>query len=91
LELCENHGAVVALVVEFHALNEVFNGALILFFLDLAEDRQEFVSLDLLLSCWMNATFKNNVQSKQEITKKQTYPSSLCHPFSRFEPRWGLG
>jgi hypothetical protein len=30
---------------------------LILFFLDLAEDGQEFVSLDLLLSCWMNATF----------------------------------
>jgi hypothetical protein len=58
LELCEDHGSVVGLVVEFHALNKVFNGALILFFLDLAEDGQEFVSLDLLLSCWMNATFK---------------------------------
>ena len=51
LELGEDHGSVVGLVVEFHALNEVFNGAFIFLFLDLAKDGQEFISLDLLLSC----------------------------------------
>ncbi len=51
LELSEDHGAVVGFVVQLHALNEIFNGADILVLLDLAEDGQEFISLDLLLSC----------------------------------------
>lgn len=63
LELSEDHCAVVGLVVEFHALNEVFNGTDIFVLLDLAEDGQEFVSLDLLLSCKTRIVRERNISN----------------------------
>lgn len=50
-QLSTNHGTSIVFVVEFQALQKVFNGAYILVFLDLAVDRQELVGLDFLLTC----------------------------------------
>lgn len=46
-----NHSATIIFVVKLQALQEVFDGAGILVFLDLAVDGQELIDLDFLFTC----------------------------------------
>lgn len=56
LQFSEQHGAVLLLVVQFQALNEILIAALFLLLLDLRVNGQEFVHLDLLLVALLGAT-----------------------------------
>lgn len=49
-QFSQHHGAVFTFVVQLGQFNEIFQGAGILVFLDLAEDGQEFLDLQLLLA-----------------------------------------
>lgn len=56
VQLSGQHGAVLGFVVQLHALQEVLDRAVVLGFLGFAVDGQEFLHLELLLSCLYRRT-----------------------------------
>ena len=89
LELGEDHGAVVGFVVELHALDKVLDGSDILVLLDLAEDGQEFVSLDLLLTCGRKNVQIISIELMHDAIKKNI-PFFLVPPIFSIWARVGF-
>lgn len=72
LQFSEQHGAVLLLVVQFQALNEILIAALLLLLLHLRVDGQEFVQLDLLLVALLGAThFLDQSQGGVQVQSAQ--------------------
>jgi len=68
LQLAQHHGAVLHLVVELQALNEVLVGAGVLGFLHVSVDGVELFQLDELLALLLGATeFVNHLEGGVEV------------------------
>lgn len=55
-QLCLQHGAILVLIIQFQALDEVLVGAALLLFLHLAVDRQELLEREQLLAPFLGAS-----------------------------------